>query len=198
MLHVVFGYDAVGIPQVEISIWEDVFACWMTSGMSGRWGSVKLREEKKECVTYTEKPHTNTRDIYQKCVDSSSRVCETFTVAIRLVYSHNTSRSTGAIKVTASTWLRCGIGMSTARGCVNGYLVIRHLIDAFDYINFSWAWPFCFGSKRPERRPYLSGSKKKENLMKKRGHTEQPKGICTASIMIRDPMPYKSVDVRRT
>lgn len=80
------------------------------------------------------------------------------------------------------------------------HLVVVHKVNALDDVNLASAGPLFAYSEGPERWPDLRVDRK---IPKKRWNvrdgklTEQPYGMCRASMIQSVPTPYVSLLVRR-
>lgn len=133
MLHVEAGYEAEGIPNVVVSIFEVDVADLMDAGISGRWTWRKPvnghNTRKTRKCTNTPIPNENPRHIHLQRPHSAAGLCKRLAVAIRLGFRDDAAlaqRTIALDQLPSLALRRVCCRRSTSEGGMKRYLVVRH------------------------------------------------------------------------
>lgn len=157
ILHAEPGYDAVGGPQVVVSIIEALLDVFTLSGISGLYLVDEKNQKSGNGIndTCTPKPHEDTSDIDLSCPNTSSSLNEFRAPTVWLGFPYETSLGSRTISLQCLTSLPWIFVLEAARGGMNRNLIIIHLVYAFDDVDFASLRPQLFSAKSPKGRPYL-------------------------------------------
>lgn len=162
MLHPEAGYEAVGIPNVVVSMLDVDVAVLTAGGTSGRYTpkiTLKVNNYARKKTTYAPKPNKHPRHIHLNCPHPTARTCKPGPVAIRFVFCDDAPAVQRTVALQHSPTLalhRVGGDGAPWEGVQRDLVVPEH-VDTLDDVDFATVGPGCVGAECPEGGPDLGG-----------------------------------------
>lgn len=145
ILHPVAGYEAVGVPNVAISMFDVDVADDIDVGIFGRWTHIEISTpllEAKQKKTDAPKPNKDPRHVHLQCPHATPRSRKRLPIAVRLVLRNDTPFGNRAVVLKHRTALATRRRVVEAPvGSVERDLVVWHEIDGLDDIHLTAIGP---------------------------------------------------------